>query len=464
MRILIIGAGNSGRHLAVKLCEMSHEVVVVDKAAETLAVLDAQLDVMTIVGSGSSPEVLERAELKKADLLIAVTNSDEVNLIACICAHEAGVPNTVARVGEPALLHSPLLDYKRLGIDCLVSQNEEASKELFDILSNPGLLESVKLLDGRVLIARIKVRSDSPLLDGPISSLSATPQPRPDAPAEDETDEPDLISRIRFIAAMRGEEVYLPRGDTSFAAGDDVYAAVQPDDLRLFLDWAYPGRESFDKRVIAGGGGLGLTVAQRLEEASVPVVLLEQNATRAGECSDVLHKTLVLHGNASDQQTLVSAGVGQDTAFVAITGDEELNIISCMLAHKMGAAFTVALVSKPEYVPVIRALGLLSRVLSPHLSMINAILHFVRGKHIRAAVCLHKAPGELLHVVIREGHRWAGKPISRLKMPGDCLIATVLRGDTIHVPTGELTIEEGDQLVIFALPDDVGRVQGMFKG
>ena len=481
MRILIIGAGNSGRHLAAKLCEMSHEVVVVDRAPEQLVALEAQLDVMTVVGSGSSPDVLEKAELPKADLLIAVTDSDEVNILACLSAHAAGVQTTVARVVNPALLRSPLLDYKKLGIDCLVSQNEEAAEEMLDILRNPGLLESVDLLNGRVLIARIKIRPECPLLGGALAKFGTTrseaddgavveqgtaalpdTQQDPDASGTDE-EEADIISRVRFIAAMRGEAVYLPRGDTLFEVGDDVYVAVQPHDLHRFLDWVYPGRHAFGKSVIAGGGGLGLDLARRLEAESVTAVLLERDAARAGECSDALHKTLVLHGDASDQETLVNAGVGPDTAFVAITGDEELNIISCMLARKLGATFTVALVSKPEYVPVIRSLGLLSRVISPHLSMINAILHFVRGKHIKAAICLHKAPGELLHVAVSKGHRWAGKPVSRLKMPGDCLIATVLRGDRIHVPTGDLKIQAGDQLVIFALPPDVGRVQSIFK-
>jgi trk system potassium uptake protein TrkA len=478
MRILIIGAGNAGRHLAARLCEMSHAVVVVDREPERLATLDAQLDVMTVVGSGSSPATLEKAELRKADLLIAVTNSDEVNILACICAHEAGVPNTVARIVDTSLLDSPLLDYKRLGVDCLVSQNMEAAEELFDILSNPGLLESVELLDGRVQIARIKVRPNSPLLGAALAELgvvrpdsdgATTGEPEGQAPGPSpiaqgsRKDVVDLFARIRFITAMRGEVVYIPKGDTHFEIGDDVYVAIQPGDLHRFLDWAYPGRQAFEKSVIAGGGGLGLDLARRLETESVPAVLLERDVDRAGECSDVLHKTLVLHGDASDQEMLVSAGVGPDTAFVAITGDEELNIISCMLAHKLGAAFTLALVSKPEYVPVIRTLGLLSRVVSPHLSMVNAILHFVRGKHIRAAVCLHKAPGELLHVAVSRKHRWAGKPISRIKMPGDCLIATVLRGEDIHVPTGDLIIQEGDQLAIFALPAAVGRVQSMFK-
>ena len=250
MRILIIGAGNTGRHLAARLCEMAHEVVVVDRDPEPLAALDAQLDIMTIVGSGSSPDILEKAELAKASLLIAVTDSDEVNILACICAQAAGVPNKVARVTNRELMHSSLLDCKSLGVDCMVSQNEEAAEELFEILSNPGLLESIDLLDGRVIIARVKIRPECPLLGGALSDFgrtrtdpatkaatetdpSASPQPQPHPDSQEDGKEPEgLIERVRLVAAMRGEHVYLPRGDTRFEVDDDLYVAVQPEDLR----------------------------------------------------------------------------------------------------------------------------------------------------------------------------------------------------------------------------------------
>jgi trk system potassium uptake protein TrkA len=447
MRILIVGAGNTGRNLALKLCEMDHDVVVVDHVPGQLAALEAQLDVMTVLGSGSSPTVLEKAEVAKADLVVAVTSSDEANILTCEFAHAAGVPHKVARVANPAYTHSNVLDFKTLGVDLMISQNEEVSREIFDILRNPGLTESVELLDGKLVIAGVRVRSNSPLLRGALAEFQSDP----------------MVSSVRFVALVRGERLRLPRGDTRFEVGDDLYVATKPEDLPSFLDWMYPERHAFEKIVVAGGGGLGLDLVQRMEGERMPVVLLDRDADRAGECSDVLNKTLVMHGDASDREMLVNAGVGRETAFVAITGDEELNIISCILAYKLGAAFTLAQVANPDYVPVVRSLGLLDRVVSPHQSMVNAILHFVHGRHVKAAAQLHRAPGELLHVAIREGHRWTGKPVHRLKMPGECVLATVLRDDQIHVPTGDLVIQAGDQLVIFALPKDVERVQSAFK-
>ncbi len=447
MRILIIGAGNTGRNLALKLCEMDHDVVIVDHAAEQLAALESQLDVMTVLGGGSSPDVLEKAEITKADLVVAVTSRDEVNIVACQIAHAAGVDHKVARVSNPALTRSSLIDFQKLGVDLMISQTEEVSREIFDVLRNPGLTEATELLDGRLLIAGVRVRKGGPLLRGSLAELHAEP----------------MVSEARFVARVRGEQLTLPQGETRFEVGDDLYVAITPENLPTFLDWVYPGRHAFSKTVIAGGGGLGLNLALRMEGSRSSTVLLERDTTRAGECSEVLNTTLVLHGDASDRETLIAAGVGPNTAFVAITGDEELNIIGCILAHKLGAAFTLAQVTKPDYVPVIRGLGLLDNVVSPHQCMVNSILHFVRGKHVKAAVRLRRAPGEFLHVAIRERHRWAGKPIYKLKMPGRCLIASVSRDDKIHVPTGNLVLQAGDQLVMFALPTDVDRVESAFR-
>lgn len=447
MRILIVGAGNTGRNLATKLCHMDHDVVVIDHSSKQLASLDAILDVMTVLGNGSSPDVLEKAEIAKADLLIAVTSLDEANIIACQYAHAVGVSHTVARVSNAAFSRSPMLDFKKLGVDLMISQNEEVGREIHDILRHPGLNESLELFEGQLVIAGVRIRPGSPLLREPLSGLQADP----------------MVARVRFIAVLRGDRLILPRGDTRCELGDDLYVAVKEADLTSILDWICPGRQAFEKTVLAGGGGLGLDLAQRMEEERMSAVLLERDGDRAEECSDELLKTTVFHGDASDRETLVNAGVGPDTAFVAITGDEELNIISCILAHQLGAVLTLAQVTNASYVPVIQSLGLLDRVVSPHQSMVNSILHFVRGRHVKAAAQLHRAPGELLHVAVRQGHGWVGKPVHRLKMPGDCVLVSVLRNGQIHVPTGELIIQQEDQLVVFCRPEDATRVQSAFK-
>ena len=448
MRVLIIGSGTAGQNLAEKLCAEKHDVVLIDRQEEALAEAQAQLDILTIQGEGSSPKVLDTAQIRKTDLLVAVTDSDEVNMLACMLAHAAGVPHKVARVSNLDYIHPPeQFSPSKLGIDLVVSQKEECAHELFNILRMPGTLEVVDLFEGEVLAVGIRVHMDSPLLRQPLKSF---PQP-------------ELLKSIRFVALKRGDDMMVPRGDTQFMVGDDVYFVGRPNDISLFMTWAWPERTSFEKVIIAGGGDLGLQLARMLESTDMQIVLIERDDARANHCSGVLDRTLVIKGDAMDEDTLKNAGIVAGTAFVAATGIDENNIIGCLLAAKCGARFTLAQVTRPDYVPVIDSLSLLDRAVSPPLSMINAILHFVRGKYVKAAALFHKLPGELLDVVIPPKVKWAGKAIKDIKIPDGVTIAGARRGTEVLVAIGDLVLAEGDRLVIFALPEAVAKIEALFK-
>lgn len=449
MRILIVGAGNAGRHLAAKLSEERHDIVIVDRDEAALNEVASQLDIQTVPGEGSSPRVLEKAGLAKTDLLVAVTDKDEVNILACAFAQAAGVPHKVARVSNPDFIHSnSTFDLRKMGIDLVISQKEECADEIFTVLRMPGTIEAVDMLDGRVLAVGVKVHMDSPLV---LQTLKNFPRP-------------ELLQHIRFIGLMRGDELLIPKGDTQLMIGDDIYFCGDPAIVTEFLAWACPEHEKFEKIIIAGGGDLGLQLALRLDKTGTPIVLIERNAERAEACSLQLDRALVIKGDALDQETLENAGIINGSAFVAATGSDENNIMICLLAEKAGATFTLAQVTKPEYVPIIGSLSLLDRAVSSHMSMINAILHFVRGKNVKAAALLHKLPGELLDVALAPGHRWVDKPVRTLRIPNGVLIATILRGSDILPPTGDQVLREGDHLVLFAVPEAVGKVEGLFRG
>ena len=449
MRILIIGAGNAGRHLAGKLSEERHDIVIIDNDEDALQEISAQFDIQTVQGEGSSPRVLEEAGLSKADLVVAVTDRDEVNILACAYAQAAGVPHKVARVSNPDFIHSDSkFDLRRMGIDLVISQKEECAQEIFTVLRMPGTLEAVDMLEERVLAVGIKVHMDSPLV---MQSLKHFPNP-------------DLLQKIRLIAIMRGaDDVMIPRGDTQLMIGDDIYFVGEPEAVHEFLEWACPEHERFEKVIVAGGGDLGLQLSLLLEKSGIPVVLIERNADRAEECSRRLDKALILRGDALEQETLENAGVVHGSAFVAVTGSDENNIMICLLAEKAGSTFTLAQVTRPEYVPIISSLSLLDRAVSAHMSMINAILHFVRGKNVKAAALLHRLPGELLDVMVPAGSIWCNKPIKNQRIPDGLLIATVLRGDQVISATGDLTLQAGDRLVVFAMPAAVAKVEALFK-
>ena len=447
MRILIIGAGNAGRHLAGKLSEERHDIVIVDNDAAALQEIATQYDIQTVHGEGSSPRVLEEAGLSKSDLVVAVTDRDEVNILACAYAQAANVAHKVARVSNPDFIHSDArFDLRRMGIDLVISQKEECAQEIFTILRMPGTLEAVDMLEERVLAVGIKVHMDSPLVLQSLKSFS----------------HPEMLQKVRLIALMRGDDLLVPRGDTQLMIGDDIYFVGEPPAVHEFLEWACPEHERFEKVIVAGGGDLGLQLALLLEKSGMPVVLIEKNKERAEECSRRLDKTLVMHGDALDQETLENAGVIHGSAFVAVTGSDENNIMICLLAEKAGSTFTLAQVTRPEYVPIVSSLSLLDRAVSAHMSMINAILHFVRGKNVRAAALLHRLPGELLDVVVPGSSDWCGKAIKQQRMPAGLLVATVLRGDQVLSATGELVLQAGDRLVLFVLPQSVAKVEALF--
>ncbi len=447
MRAIIIGAGSAGRNLAARLCLERYDVVVVDRRAAPLHALEEQFDILTVAGNGASPRVLDQAGVEKADLLIAVTNSDEVNILACGYARSSGVAHRVARVTsddfDPASAAVKLRDF---GVDLMINPKRECALELASLLQWPGASELVDLLDRRVFAISVKVSADSPMCR---CALRACPQP-------------DLIQRMRFVAVQRGRDLMIPQGDTQLMVGDDVTAVGDPAGIPAFLDLMFPDRPVIRKAVIAGGGGLGLTLARLLEETPLDIVLLERNPEIASACSGVLTRALVLRGDVMDEDVFAEARLGEHTAFISATGDDENNIISCLLAQKRGVSLTIGKVSKPEYVPVINSLSLLDRAVSPNLSMLNAILHFVRGRNVRAASLLHTLPGELLEVVLPGDNAWVGLAIKDLRLPKGAIIATMERGGRILVPTGEVRLEAGDRLVIYALPGALRQLNRVF--
>ncbi|MFH0880325.1 MAG: Trk system potassium transporter TrkA [Lentisphaerota bacterium] len=447
MRILIIGAGNTGKNLAVKFCEERHDVVVVDLLAEPLRELEAQQDILAIQGEGANPRLLEDAGISKSDMIIAVTDSDEVNILACVFARAAGVTHKIARVANADYIHHSKIDLSSIGVDLVINQKEECAQDLFNILRMPGAVETVDMLDGKVLVVGLKVHMDSPLLMGP---LKAFPEAK-------------WLSVIRFIAILRGKEIIVPRGDTQFTIGDDIYLVGKPDDVAPFVAWAWPEKSGFQKVIIAGGGNLGTHLARLLEKTDSQVVVIETDDDRANFCSGILNKALVIKGNALDQETLENIGIVNNTAYVAVTGNDENNMIGCLVAGKMGVHFTAAQVNKPEYVPIINNLSLLDRAVNPHLSMINAILHFVRGKNVKAAAVLRELPGELLEVVIPEKGKWTGKAIKNIKIPDGIIIATVLRDQDVFAATGELQLTQGDRIVVYCAPHAAGKLEAIFR-
>ncbi len=446
MRIVIIGAGNAGRQLAKRLCEEKHSVVMIDCDPRMLAQAEAGLDILTVCGRGSNPLVLQEAQAEKSDLLIAVTDNDEVNILSCLLGHAAGVKGTIARVTNPDFLTSTAgYDLRKMGIDLVINQKQECAREVFNMLQIPGAQEAFDLFAGKVMVAGFAVNAMSPLFDR--------------TPAE--CDRLDLFQSVRVIAIRRNNELVVPHGDTLFMQNDVVYLVGKRQDMTNFFTWVQPEIDPFEKVIIAGGGDLGLMLAKCIEN-EFDTVLLEQDEERARFCSMELDKTLILRADALTESALEESGLHEKTAFVALTGDDEGNIMNCLMAQKKGASFTATQITRTDFIPVVESLYLVNRVVSPYISTANAILHWLRSKKVRAASLLHNLPGELLDVVIAPNHKVDGSFIKDIKMPATAIIATVLRAGEVVTATGDLQLQAEDRVLVFCHPDAVKKIQAIF--
>ncbi len=448
MRILILGAGTSGRMLSARLCEEQHDVVVVDRDPTALEEVEARMDLLTIQGDAADPRVLDLAGIARADLVVAVTDSEPINILACSLAHIAGVPRKVARVGNDAYTDPEShFNLKQLGIDLVINQQLECAKDLYNILRVPGVQEAVDLLGGRVLCVGVMLPTDCPLLATPLK----------DSPHR------EILSTIRFVAYTRGGKIRLPRGDTQFGIGDMAYLVGEPDKVRKFVRFLLPGEGGYGRVLIAGGGELGLQLAFRLAKTPLDVTLVEENPARAEYCSERLNKALVICGSALDQDLVGELGINRQTAFVAVTGDDENNVMSCLVAERLGAHFTIARVDKSTYRPILDSLSLVDRTVSPHSSLINSIYHFVRGTSVQGDRLLQKIPGEVLEFVVEADHDWRGKRLLDLKLPRGSMISMVLRGELLVVATGELRLEAGDRVLLYGLPKSIRQLDDVLS-
>lgn len=448
MRVLIIGAGNAGRCLASRLCEEHHDVVLVDHDARRLEDAADELDIMTVCGNGASPRVLAEAQVGKAVLFAAVTDNDEVNILSALFARASGVEHTAVRVSNAEYLTPDCIaNLRTFGIELVVDEHEECAQEMQRILSMPGSREVVEMVRGRIFCVGMKLPARSMLLGAPLQSFSGGV----------------LLRKVRLIAVMRHGELIMPHGELELAEKDVVYCVGTPPDVRAFLDAVYPSQPDIQKIVIAGGGDTGLRLAQRLEKLDKHVVLIERDEARAQFCSAALNKAMVIGGSALEKGILDDIGISDKTAIVAATGDDENNIIACLLAKKVGAVFAVAIVSNPAYVPIINDDNLLDRAVSPYLTTINAILRFVRGTNVRAASLLHDVPGELQEVEITEDGRWNGLAIRDLHLPRRAVVAALQRGGDVLVVTGETVMQAGDRLIVFAPAGASVKLQAVFR-
>ncbi len=447
MRIIIVGAGEVGFHIAKKLSSENKDVVLVEINEERVRRVQQVLDVQVIHGKGSSPSVLRKAGLESAEIVIAVTDSDETNIVACLIAQT--MSKNIIRVGrvrDPEYRGaSGLIDQSFLHIDLVISPEEEVSKTLSLLADTPGTSDVLEFADGRVKLLGIKVDRGNPMAGKRLMEVSSKDG-----------------EKILVAAIYRKENVIVPRGDTRIKEGDTLFIVTLPGAVRRVLK-LFGKQDEHTKRVLVSGGGrMGECVARRLASRGIGTKIIEGDRPRCEQLAEALNKVVVLHGEGTDQRLLTEEGVRDVDMFISAAEDEEENVLTALLAKRLGAKRVVSLVDTTEYIPLASTIGV-DVVLSPMLSAVSAILQFIRQGKVLSVSTLREELVEAIEFIAMETSKIVGKPLRKLSIPKGALVGSIVREKEVIIPDGDTVIQAGDRVLLFARPELIPRMEKAVK-
>ncbi len=449
MRVIVIGAGEVGFDVARILVQEQHEVVVIDVDDEALERVREKLDLLVLHGTGTSAALLAEAGIEKADMLIAVTAIDEVNIIACMMADRLGVETTVARVRSHELSDSKaILKAQDFGIDLIIHPEESTAAEVTRLIRRASATDVLTFCGERIHLVGMRIDPDSPVIGRPLHELAAE------------------LSEVTFrvMAIGRGIRTILPRGQERIRRNDLVFVMARPKVMPHVARFMGKTDQRIENVMILGGSPIGAKIAQQLSRIKHKhVKLIEPDREVAEQLAEELRNVLVIHGSGTDIDLLVLEGLGEMDAFVAVTDDEESNLVTSLIAKHLGVQKTVALLSKSAYIPISQSIGLDAAV-SKKLAVSREILRFLRGKHVLSVATVHGLDAEILEIEAARKARITRKPLKELDLPGGMLIGAVLHpnGD-VELATGETHIRAGDRTIVFVLPGYVAEAERYFE-
>ena len=452
MKIIILGAGQVGstvaRHLAK---EEVNDITVVDLRENLLRDLQDRLDINTVCGFASHPAVLRQAGAEDAEMVIAVTDSDETNMIACQVAYTLfHTPTKIARVREADYLHCPqLFKQEALPVDVLISPEQLVTEYIGRLIKYPGALQVVDFADGRVRMVGVRAFFGGPLVGHELKTIKKHI--------------PSVETRVAAI--YRKGQPIMPEGDTVIEADDEVFFIAARQNIRVVISELRKLDRPVRRVIIAGGGNIGMRLAKSLEERN-QVKLIERDPIRARHVSERLEHTLVLQGDAADEDLLREESIENTDVFCAVTNDEEANILSAMVAKQMGAKKVMALINRPKYAELAED-GLVDIAISPQQVTIGSLLTHIRRGDVTAVHSLRRGAAEALEAVAhgdRETSHVVGRQISEIELPHGTTIGAVVRGEQVLMAHGDIEIEADDHLILFLVDKKhVAAVEKLFE-
>ncbi len=451
MKIIILGAGQVGGTLAVSLAGEDNDITLVDTNPKKLRALQDQLDLRTIVGYGSHPHILRQAGAEDADMVIAVTNSDETNMIACQVAYSVfNTPTKIARIRSPHYLkEKTLFNSDNLPVDVVISPEQLVVKHIHRLIENPGALQVMDFAEGLLRLVAVRAYYGGLLVGNTLSTLRSHM--------------PNIEARVAAI--FRRGKAIMPTGDTVIEADDEVFFIAASHHIRQIMGELQKLENPYKKIMIAGGGNIGRGLARALQDKYY-VKLLEMNAKQAMAISDDLDDTIVLHGDASNQQLLVDENIDQMDVFIAVTNKDEANIMSAMLAKRLGARKTMVLINRPAYTDLLQG-NEIDIAVSPQSTTTSILLTHIRRGDVANVYTLRRGAAEAMEAVAHgteDTSKVVGRAIGEIDLPKGTTIGAIVRGEKVIIAHHNIVIQSDDHVILFLVDKKyVGEVERLFQ-
>jgi trk system potassium uptake protein TrkA len=427
-----------------------HQVTLVDRDQEHLTVAQDRLNVLGIHGNGASAETMEQAGIKQADIVMAVTDLDEVNILACLLAREYGVGKRIARVKSiDYLSRGAVLSKDKLGIDLMINPDDAVADELAKLASRAGTFDVAEFVGGQIQFLGYRITDDSPLSDLTLKELG------------------EIRGMYRFVvvAITRNSETIIPRGDDTIQVGDSIFIFAHKEELpaiQYMLQIKEDSRRGPQRAFILGGGRIGLRGARNLESRNFNVRLVERDQDRCEKLSASLKRTMDIHAEGTDIRVMLDEGVEDADVFIAATENDETNILCSLLCKRHGTQRTLSLVNRPEFLDLAPSLGV-DACVSPRLAAAGAILKYVRRGNVISLATIEGSNSEVLEFEVKDGSQVVDTPLKDLHFPRGAIIGAIVHDKSYEIPDGENCLKSGDRVLVFALPEAVNKVERFFE-
>ncbi|MCX7646548.1 MAG: Trk system potassium transporter TrkA [Rhodobacteraceae bacterium] len=452
MKVIICGAGQVGWQIARHLAGEKNDVTVIDNNPEAVRRATEALDVQGVTGFASYPDILERAGARDADMVIAATHSDEVNMVVCQVAHSIfSVPRKIARLRAPSYQNAIYADlYRRehLPIDVVISPEREVAEAALQRLAAPAAFDTESFLGGKAQLLGLALEPDCAVLNTPLRQLN------------------DLFHTLRAIVVgvRRAGRLFAPEPEDQLFAGDQIYVMSHTEDVNRTLEIFGKTMRKQERIVIIGGGNIGLMVAQALERRTdrIRAKIIERNRAQAERAADALERTIVLNGDGLDAALLAEANVEKADAVLCVTDDDKVNLLAAVRAKAEGSAMAIALVNDPTLVPLMGPLDI-DAYINPRATTVSSILRHVRHGRVRSVYSIGDAEAEVIEAQVLSTSPIAGRTIREIEFPEGVLVGAVLKGREVVKPSTETRIDEGDVIALFAMAADVPEVERLLQ-